>query len=135
MYSNYGGRGIQICHSWDSDYAKFKQWALQNGYDDTLSIERRNNDGNYTPENCYFATAKQQQRNTRWNRNITAFGVTKCVSAWIEDGRCNVSWSGLKLRIKQGWRPELAILTPRLDRGPGFTKEVVRRIMLAKEVA
>ena len=133
-YARYGGRRIRVCHSWRHNYAIFKHWALENGYIGTLSIERRNNDGNYTPANCYFATAKQQQRNTSWNRNITAFGVTKCLSAWIEDQRCKVSWSGLKLRIKNGWRPELAILVPRLDKASGFSKEVKRRIVLAKEV-
>jgi hypothetical protein len=63
-YRYYGGRGIIICDEW-RDYVAFKDWALTNGYDDTLCIDRINPDGNYEPNNCQFITNEENLRK-RW---------------------------------------------------------------------
>jgi hypothetical protein len=68
-YHRYGGRGIIICERWLSSFENFYEWAVSNGYSDTLTIERVNNDGNYCPENCKWATMEEQLKNRTTRRS------------------------------------------------------------------
>ena len=64
-YKKYGGRGIKICDEWLKDKMSFFSWAFENGYNDNLTIDRINTNGNYEPQNCRWVTYKEQARNTR----------------------------------------------------------------------
>lgn len=71
-YKDYGGRGITICDEWLNSYETFKQWALYHGYRDDLTIERIDNNGNYRPENCKFASYQIQSSNQRVRKDNTS---------------------------------------------------------------
>ena len=107
-YASYGARGILVCKEW-TDFGAFQAWALSTGYQEGLSIDRIDNDGNYEPNNCRWATMAVQDRNKRSNRQLTAFGETKLICEWIVDERCVVSQGGLLWRLNHDWPPEEAI--------------------------
>lgn len=64
MFHRYGGRGIKICRAWSTSAKAFYEWAMSHGYADNLTIERKNNDGNYCPSNCIWIPKGQQALNT-----------------------------------------------------------------------
>ena len=68
-YKYYGGRGITICDEWQ-DFAVFRQWAIGSGYGTNLTLDRRDNNGNYEPRNCHWVTRRDQMRNTRHKKYV-----------------------------------------------------------------
>ena len=97
-YKHYGARGITICDEW-SDFAVFREWALSNGYTDELSIERKDVDGNYCPENCSWIPRNEQARNTRNCKHYSYGGVTLTHNAWAR--RLGIDPSTLTERIRR----------------------------------
>lgn len=125
-YKDYGGRGITICDKWKNDFKSFYDWAMENGYEEGLSIDRINNDGNYEPNNCRWATNQEQANNKRNSikKEITAFGETKTVQEWSKDSRCSVNVGAILYRIGAGWDAEFAIIQKSERSEIGFdTKE------------
>lgn len=109
----YYDRGVRVCEQWISSYETFRDWALENGYAENLSIDRfPDQNGNYEPTNCRWADGKTQGRNKRNNRVFDAFGERKTVAEWAEDERCKPSSSAFKMRIHKGWDIVLALTTP-----------------------
>lgn len=82
-YSDYGGRGITVCEEWH-DFSVFVKWAKENGYQNDLTIDRINVNGNYEPDNCRWATIKQQANNKRTNVVIKCNGIKRTVKQWSE---------------------------------------------------
>lgn len=83
-YDRYGGRGIKVCDEWRQDFSAFYGWAMQNGYDETLTIDRIDNDGDYCPENCRWSNQQEQARNRSSNIRITIGNATKTLTEWCE---------------------------------------------------
>ena len=83
-YDRYGGRGIIVCDEWRENFQAFYDWAVQNGYDETLTIDRIDNDGNYCPDNCRWSSKEEQARNRSSNINITIGNATKTLTEWCE---------------------------------------------------
>jgi hypothetical protein len=100
-YPQYGGRGIMVCKEWDL-FENFEKWALSNGFKDKLTLDRIDNNGNYCPENCRWATMKEQGNNRRTNVLATVDGVTKTMAQWADS--IGISRECLFQRInKYGW--------------------------------
>lgn len=97
QFKNYGGRGISVCKEWMNSFESFRDWALCSGYNDSLTIDRIDVNGNYSPENCRWITHKVQQNNRTNNRYITHNGETKTLSEWCEI--YNIKFSTLKHRL------------------------------------
>ena len=100
-YSDYGGRGIDICPSWLNDYVTFRDWCFMNGYSESLTIDRIDNDKGYGPDNCKFSNRKAQARNRRSSKLIAFNGKTQCMAAWAEE--IGISNGTLWARLKTGW--------------------------------
>lgn len=83
-FDRWGGRGIEVCEEWRNSFESFYEWALANGYKENLTIDRIDNDGDYTPSNCRWATQQEQSRNRSSNINITIGNATKTLTEWCE---------------------------------------------------
>ena len=99
-YERYGGRGIDVCDEWRHNPENFCEWALSNGYKSGLTLDRKNNNLGYYPENCRWTTRKVQQNNTRRNRMFTYNGQTHSVAEWSRI--LNVNAETLRYRIIHG---------------------------------
>ena len=91
-YNRYGGRGIKICDEWN-DFEPFMEWSLSHGYTDELSIDRIDNDGDYTPENCRWADAITQSKNNSRTLKIEKDGEVHTLTEWakiLDKNRCTL---------------------------------------------
>lgn len=100
-YRDYGARGIKVCDEWLTDFMSFYAWAMENGYQENLTIERIDNDEGYEPDNCRWATVKQQARNRRSSRLFTIGDETHCLSEWCEI--YNINYSTALSRLRLNW--------------------------------
>lgn len=99
FYYRYGGRGISVCEEWRNDFKAFYDWAMNNGYEEHLTIDRINNDGNYEPNNCRWITRGEQTSNMSRNKFFTYNGETKIISEWARI--LGIPQTTLYRRIKQ----------------------------------
>jgi hypothetical protein len=105
-YPYYGAIGITVCDEWRT-FENFKEWALNNGYSDDLTIDRVDNSVGYSPENCRWTTIKEQNRNKTTTRHLTFNGHTKCLSAWCDE--LGLPKSTVVNRLNRGWPVEEAL--------------------------
>jgi hypothetical protein len=81
----YVSKGIEVCDEWAESYGSFKSWALSNGYTDSLTLDRIDGSGNYEPDNCRWATPKQQVNNINTNIILTYRDQTKTLAEWCDE--------------------------------------------------
>lgn len=106
-YAIYGGRGIAVCDRW----LEFTNFLADMGRrPDGSSLDRIDSDAGYSPDNCRWATAKEQARNMRSNRMMTLDGVTKCVVEWSEE--LGIGQNTIRGRLFAGWSDEKTLRTP-----------------------
>lgn len=106
-YRHYGGRGIKVCQRWRASYEAFLHDMGRRPHG--LELDRIDNDGDYAPGNCRWATAVENMRNRRCTRRLTFNGETKCLIEWAESH--GLSYSTLKDRLERGWSAEKALTT------------------------
>lgn len=110
-YKDYGQRGIGVCDEWLNDFMSFYNWAINNGYNDNLTIDRIDVNGNYTPNNCRWITLEQQQENKRNSVKFTYNGETHCLRKWCSI--LNINYKTVHKRIHvHKWDVEKSLFTP-----------------------
>ena len=102
-YERYGGRGIGIYQEWLNDFMSFYNWSMENGYNDNLSIDRIDVNGNYEPSNCRWATIDEQSSNKRDTVYYEMFGLNKPLTEWCK--YAEIKYSRAYQRLKNGNNP------------------------------
>lgn len=110
-YADYGGRGIRICAEWKDNFESFYSWAINNGYNDNMTIDRIDNNGNYSPSNCRWISKAEQNLNKRNSHLITYKGETKTMTEWAR--KMHLPPSVVQYRLnKAKWSVEKTLTTP-----------------------
>ena len=118
-YKEYGAKGVVVCKEWRNSeivmgvkpvskgWLAFKEWALSNGYNDTLTIDRIDNTKGYSPDNCRWVTPKEQANNRTNNRIYTISGRTQTLAQWCTE--LGKRYDTTFARLKRGWSIEKAL--------------------------
>lgn len=115
-YENYGGRGITVCDEWRDSYNTFKEFMIENGYDENAkrgkcTIERIDVNGNYCPNNCRIITIQEQAYNKTNSHTEEYKGKVKTIAEWAAE--YNVDYNLIFKRLKRGWSMEDALKRPK----------------------
>lgn len=111
-YHMYGGRGIAVCEEWRNDFKAFRDWAFRNGYQEGLSLDRIDVNGNYKPSNCRWIAMKDQCHNKRQSRLYAFNGKVQDIAQWAKE--YGLKYATLAGRLNRGWDIETA-LTKKID--------------------
>lgn len=109
-YKNYGALGVTVTDEWRDNFSAFKQWAVENGYADGLSIDRRETSKGYEPSNCRFVTMAEQALNKRNTIKATIDGKTYLLHELVEI--TGISYQALRTRYRRGDRDEVLARPP-----------------------
>lgn len=110
FYKWYGAKGITICNEWLESYNVFEKWAIENGYSDSLTIDRIDSEKGYEPSNCRWVTRQEQANNRNSNHLISFNNEQHSIADWAKI--TGISHTALKQRIAAGWTIEEALTTP-----------------------
>lgn len=110
-YANYGGRGVKVCDRWQKSFKAFVE-DMGPKPDPTYQLDRIDNDGDYTPENCRWVSRSKNLSNTRRNNLVTYQGETKTITQWASI--IGISPNTFKWRVKN-WTLKKTMETPRTE--------------------
>jgi len=123
-YKNYGNRGIAVCHRWENSFENFL--ADMGECPKGMTIERINNNKGYSPDNCRWATRKEQNNNSRNNRIIEFKGQKETLTRWSE--LTGIHFKTLHTRLRDGWKIEEALTIPTIK------KKGISRVVASKKI-
>lgn len=103
----YGGRGISVCDEWKKDFLSFYAWALNNNYNDKLTIDRIDSNGDYCPQNCRWVNRITQNNNLSSNRLLSYKGEIHTTAEWCRI--LSLNYSTVCNRLHKGWSVEKAL--------------------------
>ena len=110
-YARYGGRGITVCEEWKNSSKAFFEWAMANGYEEHLTLDRIDNDKGYYPDNCQWSTKTEQNNNRCSNTIIEINGKTQTLAQWATE--TGISYQTIYKRYQRGKRGENLIADAR----------------------
>lgn len=110
-YKYYGGKGVTICDEWLLSFENFFDWAINNGYNENLTIDRINSEKEYSPDNCKWSTKKEQAYNRSMSVKLTLNGRTMYMTEWAEE--LEIDKKILSWRYNNGWSDEEILTRPR----------------------
>ena len=126
-YKYYGGKGVTICDEWLLSFENFFDWAINNGYNENLTIDRIDSEKEYSPDNCKWSTKKEQAYNRSMSVKLTLNGITMYMTEWAEE--LNIDKTTLSWRYNQGWSHEKILTTKTNDREVKITYNNETRTM------
>lgn len=110
-YKYYGGKGVAICDEWLLSFENFFDWAINNGYNENLTIDRIDSEKEYSPDNCKWSTKKEQAYNRSMSVKLTLNGRTMYMTEWAEE--LEIDKKILSWRYNNGWSDEEILTRPR----------------------
>lgn len=110
-YKYYGGKGVAICDEWLLSFENFFDWAINNGYNENLTIDRIDSEKEYSPDNCKWSTKKEQAYNRSISVKLTLNGRTMYMTEWAEE--LEIDKKILSWRYNNGWSDEEILSRPR----------------------
>lgn len=119
----YKGRGIKVCKEWENDFMPFYNWAKSNGYKKGLQIDRIDNNGNYSPENCRFVTPKENCNNREMTLYVDYKGEKISLNMLLQKLNYPNKYATVVTRLKRGWDVERALFKKPAKNYSGRNKE------------
>jgi hypothetical protein len=131
--NSYVNKGITVCDEWINDFMSFYNWALENGYKDELSIDRKDNNKGYNPDNCRWANSETQANNMTTNHLVTIENITHTIAEWSK--LAGIPQGVIRERIRLGWDSRHLIIPVTPIGGDHKSREGIENLHKVREEA